>query len=364
MKEKLSKWVLNVDACLKTILCGLVSMITTFIWTILWLPMAIVFSLNDSYFPEKKRKSLIRRIFENVLWDLIYHRSNGFYNLYGLDIIGSVPKDYIDEKSFWNKLDKLNKKCSIGGYSQICLLRDKYLFYEFMSKNDLPVPEVFAVIKKGKLYTNRLDEISFDTLKNEKEYFMKDIDGECASFVKKIKDYEHLKVLLKMKIKGTYILQRKIEQCKEFNEFNSKSINTLRVVTVNIDGNVEVLTSLFRVGTNKSGNVDNWAAGGLAIGIKNDGYLKKYGFYKPHFGLKTDKHPDSNIIFDSFQIPMLNEAYELAKEAHKYFYTVGAIGWDIAITDEGPVFIEGNDNFEITLMQACDRPLKKEIKKL
>ena len=31
----------------------------------------------------------------------------------------------------------------------------------------------------------------------------------------------------------------------------------------------------------------------------------------------------------------------------------------MAITEEGPVFIEGNDNFEITLMQACDRPQKK-----
>ena len=144
------------------------------------------------------------------------------------------------------------------------------------------------------------------------------------------------------------------------NELNSKSINTLRIVTVHSKGKIKVLSSLLRVGTSETGNVDNWAAGGLAIGIQNNGYLKKYGLYKPGHGLKISEHPDSKIEFEKYKVPMLNEAQDLAIKAHKFFYNVGAIGWDVAITDDGPIFIEGNDNFEITLMQACDRPLKKE----
>ena len=34
-----------------------------------------------------------------------------------------------------------------------------------------------------------------------------------------------------------------------------------------------------------------------------------------------------------------------------------------AIIKGNSVFIEGNDNFEMTLMQACDRPLKHELMK-
>lgn len=30
------------------------------------------------------------------------------------------------------------------------------------------------------------------------------------------------------------------------------------------------------------------------------------------------------------------------------------IGWDIAITQDGPVIIEGNDNMDIDLPQACN----------
>ena len=141
---------------------------------------------------------------------------------------------------------------------------------------------------------------------------------------------------------------------------NPASLNTLRIVTINKGENTYVLSSLLRIGTAKTGNVDNWAAGGLAIGINDDGYLKKYGFYKPTFGLKTDIHPDTNVVFTEFAVPMYKEACNLACKAHKVFYDVRAIGWDIAISKDGPIFVEGNDNFEISLQQACDKPLKAE----
>lgn len=70
------------------------------------------------------------------------------------------------------------------------------------------------------------------------------------------------------------------------------------------------------------------------------------------------------MVFEEFEIPQLSLAYEIACRAHETLYNIGAIGWDVAITNEGPVFIEGNDYFEITLMQACDRPLKKDWEEL
>ncbi len=244
------------------------------------------------------------------------------------------------------------------------MLRDKFMFYKYMKANSFPVPEVFGIIKDGKIYSSCLDEQSVDYLKNEFDYFIKSVDGECASFVKHIASFEDFKTVFSKIKNGCYILQRSIHQSEEINKLNSNSINTLRVVTVNSGGNIKVLSSLLRVGTNATGNVDNWAAGGLAIGIQNNGYLKKYGFYKPGYGTKTEKHPDSKIEFEKYKVPMLNEAYELSIKAHKFFYNVGAIGWDIAITEDGPVFVEGNDNFEITLMQACDKPLKEDLNRL
>ncbi len=36
-----------------------------------------------------------------------------------------------------------------------------------------------------------------------------------------------------------------------------------------------------------------------------------------------------------------------------------SVGWDIAIGENGPVFIEGNDNWEINGPQICNGGLKK-----
>lgn len=360
MKEKLSYIIIKSENVLKKILVEVVNCLTTIVWTILWLPMAWKYAMEDSYFPERRRKNVIKRVVENTWWVLKYHRANGFYTLYGLDLHGRSSKEYIDENSFWKKLNKLNY--NKGLTSQICLLRDKYMFYKYMQGNSLPVPEVFGIIREGKLYSVNLIEQSWEVLKEEKDYFVKDIDGECASFVKHISTFEEFENILPRIKSGTYILQKAICQSQEMNKLYPNSINTLRIVTVKSGGEIKVLSSLLRVGTSATGNVDNWAVGGLIIGIQSNGTLKKYGFYKPRYGKKTTIHPDSGIVFEGYRISMLQEAYDLAVKAHKFFYNIDAIGWDVALTESGPVFIEGNDNFEITMLQACDRPLKEEWK--
>lgn len=361
LKNKISSIVLNGNRAAKKTLSWLVDCITKIIWMILWMPAAIIYARGDTYYPEEQRKSVIQRILENAVWVLRYHRANAFYNLYGLDIKGKKSKEYIDENSFWHCLDLLNY--DKGHASQICILRDKYLFYKYMNSNSVPTPEVFGVIKDGECYTNKMEKCEFDVLRDKKDYFVKTADGECASFIKHISSYQEFK---KLDIfgKGMYILQDTVYQSDDISKLNHGSINTLRIVTTNISGEIRVLSSLLRIGTNGSGYVDNWAAGGVAVGIEKDGKLKKYGFYKPGYGTKISKHPDSGIRFETFIVPELDEAYKIAVKAHRLFYNVGAIGWDIAITDNGPIIIEGNDNFEITLMQACDRPLRREIEAL
>ena len=38
---------------------------------------------------------------------------------------------------------------------------------------------------------------------------------------------------------------------------------------------------------------------------------------------------------------------------------IHSIGWDIAFTENGPIFIEGNDNWEITGIQATNGGMKE-----
>jgi Sugar-transfer associated ATP-grasp len=45
---------------------------------------------------------------------------------------------------------------------------------------------------------------------------------------------------------------------------------------------------------------------------------------------------------ENFRVPMWEAVCELAKKAASAFWPVGAVGWDIAVTREGPVLVEGN----------------------
>lgn len=321
------------------------------------IPAAIREAKADSYFSEQERKPYFSRLMDNLSWAFRYHESNPFYCLYGLDLVGHSDKEYSDYLSFMNIRNACNHAGKVD--SQTILLRDKFLFYKYMNANGMPVPEVFAVVRNGVVYDIDLNPMSMDDLAQKTDYFVKDLDGECASFVKHIANYQEFNDVRSKLSKGSYILQKRMYQCDEMNVLNPKAINTMRVITINKDGKPFVFSALLRVGTEQTGNVDNWAVGGLSIGIEANGFLKEYGYYKPSYGLKADTHPDTGVVFREFQIPMFQEALDKACEAHKHFYGVHSIGWDVALSTDGPMFIEGNDNWEISMMQACDRPLKE-----
>ena len=324
------------------------------------IPQTLKIVTEPSYFPEEGRKNRFVRTLDNLDWLFKYREANRFYNLYGFDLDRNrgIEKTYNDYLSFAHKRDEYNLIKEVN--SQVILLRDKYLFYKFMKSNNMPVPDVFAVLRNGKLYDSNMKSTLEDVLLDETDYFVKEIDGECASYVRHIRDYKDYKAIKKEIFGHNCLFQRTVHQCEQMNRLNQNAINTLRIITVYNHGIPYVFSAVLRMGTNRTGSVDNWAKGGLVVGIQKNGYLKKYGFYKPHYGGKTDRHPDTKIVFSDFCVPRFEEACSLACKAHGLFYNVQTIGWDIAITDNGLSFIEGNDNWEISLQQSVDGGLKKE----
>lgn len=311
-----------------------------------------------SYFPEltRKKEKQIRK--DKRYWIKKYKEFNDFHYLYGLDIVDNSIDSFLDNNSFMSSRNEMALKRKDD--SQISLLRDKFLFYKYMSASGISVPRVFGFCCNGINYDENMLPTGDNFISDKGIFFLKEIDGECASFVKCIHNKEEYDYFLKSKKNGSYIMQESVIQNSIMSTINPFAINTLRIVTVYNGGTPFVLSYLLRVGTKKSMPVDNWAAGGLAIGIQKNGYLKKYGFFKPKYGTKTDRHPDTNIVFQDFKIPFFQDSLDLAIRAHRFFYNIETIGWDIAITPNGPTIIEANDNWAISLMQACDRPLKEE----
>lgn len=146
----------------------------------------------------------------------------------------------------------------------------------------------------------------------------------------------------------------------------SKSINTIRVWSVNPNhssniNDVVIVGALLRVGARDS-IIDNWAQGGLVVGVDKNGTLMKYGYYKPGYGTKTEIHPDTLIKFEGIEIPYYRDIINTVKQFHSKLYSIHSVGWDVAITEEGPLFIEGNDDYELGFFQTCFGGMKNQMK--
>ena len=162
----------------------------------------------------------------------------------------------------------------------------------------------------------------------------------------------------------TYLIQKKIVQHPEISRLYPMSINTVRLVTVRDinTGEIKVFPSVLRIG-NLGNTVDNFSLGGVIVNLDtNSGKLEKYGFMKSQFGTVMTHHPFTGIEFDSVTVPYIREAIRDAIRFHS-FLDLHSIGWDIAITESGPCFIEGNDNWEIDVQQNALHPLDKYFKK-
>jgi len=61
--------------------------------------------------------------------------------------------------------------------------------------------------------------------------------------------------------------------------------------------------------------------------------------------------PGTDTSFIGFKLPYWSEVKELALRAAAAFPGVRSIGWDIAISEQGPVLIEGNTGWSKDLIQ-------------
>lgn len=334
---------------------------------------------GESYYPEylDRRKNKWKIWFDQLQHVWKYHAIDKFYYLFGFDIKGlSRMDDYVDNTYFIYQRSKLNNDIL---HAPIAVLRDKYLFSLIAEGAGIPVPKTIGLIDDGLVVRKGNDNVSIvDYLKTAGfvDLFIKSIDGECGDGVFHVKSNGNTvfvggesrseQEVLNMFSKGRYLIQEKITQHEKINTLFSHSINTIRLVTVynKKENKVEVFSVGLRIGAGNN-DVDNWAMGGLFVGIgKKTGKLKKYGFYKPSHGTKAITHPDTGVIFEGYQIPFYSEAIIMAKKFHLILRGVHSIGWDIAICNDGPCFIEGNDNWEISLMQVVDNGLKREFDRL
>jgi len=129
---------------------------------------------------------------------------------------------------------------------------------------------------------------------------------------------------------------------------DAPTLQTARLVTlVGRDGAVELLYAVFRVAV-AGGATDNFRSGaggnGLASVSIADGRLESVKFAREN-GLgfvRGPEIPGSGIRIAGVQLPHWAEAVDMVRHAATAFLPARSLGWDVALTPDGPVIVETN----------------------
>lgn len=176
-----------------------------------------------------------------------------------------------------------------------------------------------------------------------KTIILKPIDLQCGKNIEKIKITKETNVselYNNCKNKGQFLVEECIVQHDKLNELFKNSVNTLRIVTAIKNGTTTVMFRSIRIG-NGDNVVDNFNHGGMYSIINQYGVISKPAIDKKSNIYKV--HPYTGTKIEGFEIPFFDEAINLCIEASKVVPEVGLVGWDVAITPNGPILVEGNN---------------------
>lgn len=154
------------------------------------------------------------------------------------------------------------------------------------------------------------------------------------------------------------LLEEEIIQHDRLNELSDSGVNTIRIITTKIsDDEVEILGARLRITVGSK--IDNMAAGNLAIPIDiQSGATYGKAVYSDIRKADVSVHPITGKGLSGFKIPDWQLCVNLATDL-ALFSRNESVGWDIAITKNGPTVIEGNHDWCKLLWQL---PIKKGLK--
>ena len=307
----------------------------------------------------------------HILYDHLYYAiAHGYpvkddYYAMGLDQRGRKVKDYITE--YANTFSVLAKNTTYGlsprewHYDMSAVIIDKWVFSQMCEAYGLATPKTFGLVQNGELLSKELKNYE-DLRMGDYDLMFKPIDGGCGIGIFHLRSIggklmvkgKEISVdeLKKMVTDGRYIIQQFINNQHEgMSRLYPDACNTLRITVAREGKGTRVMGRMCMLGAHGT-DCSNWHFGGVSINLKEDGTLDKYGYCK--IDKRITAHPDTGVVFEGYKIPYFDEAIDLARRATECFYGYCSIGWDVAITTEGPVLIEGNDTWGIVAHQMVE----------
>ncbi len=219
-------------------------------------------------------------------------------------------------------------------------LNDPSYWYLIHNKNEFN--EKFKkYIKRDWLLLTDNEEGFNKFIKGKKQIIVKPQSGTCGKGIEKINvsDYKLHDLYQYLYKKKLVILEELVCQHETINRIHPHSVNTIRVITILKDNIPHVVAAYMRIGNGRV--VDNFNSGGMVVPVDiKTGIIKYPALDKA--GTLYKKHPLTKEDIVGFKIPLWKLSLAMVRRAAKEIPQLGIMGWDVSITNKGPLLIEAN----------------------
>lgn len=226
--------------------------------------------------------------------------------------------------------------------SIVARMNDKKFWHFFDNKTEFN--QLFsAQVKRGWLNLLEASEEDFAKfLEGRGDIICKPIDGSSGQGILKCtpEEYGDPKALYqRLREAGIGIVEDKVIQHPAIAVLCPTSVNTIRVATLLGDKKEGIVYAYIRIGNGKV--MDNVDCGGMAAPVDIEtGVITGVGANKA--GETYEIHPMTGTKIPGTQIPYWEDVKTMCLNAMHVVPQVRFVAWDVAITEDGPVFIEGN----------------------
>lgn len=280
-------------------------------------------------------------------------------------VTGSGLQDYLNYK-FYNKSWKERKEYATIGFQAKFYKKTASIEYAPFFSNKINFHKNFKEFVKREhvSYEDGFDKVK-EFIDNNKAVVVKPISGLGGGGVRKVdtKDIKDIKKFYEDLKENNEFVEELVVQNKEWDKLNPGSINTIRVYTYALNGKSRILYACSRIGSSDA-IVDNFHSGGVGVLVDIEkGCLVGKAINKANE--VSEVTPRTKVKVDGYKIPMWDEVKKMALEAALVNDKVNIVGWDVALSDKGPLLIEGNRGPGWDLPQVLiNRGVRKELEQI
>jgi len=138
--------------------------------------------------------------------------------------------------------------------------------------------------------------------------------------------------------RGEILVEEVIAQHPDLAAYCPGTVNTTRVTAFFDGGRTHVLAIAQKFGRGAAS--DQMTFGGFYTMLDEHGHAVGPG-YDSH-GHIHERHPDSGLRIADFRLPLVDEVLAFVDEVARVVPRVQYVGWDVVVTPDGPVLVEGN----------------------